>query len=397
MRDAATAEGEAMTNRRPTRRGMRIGALLTAATLCVSLALTALPTPALTQPAPQTNRHVDLTPKEKVARWGGGWLARQLEAHGGHLVSFGKPDLANTAYAVVSLHAAGVGAHASHLALRYLRAHLGTALKIRGHDAPGRVAYVILAAVSAGQNPTRFGGHDPRNNLVARLLRTARTAGHNEGLFGSQSPVYDGAFRQGIALAALAAAGRPASQPKVAAAIGWLKDQQCPNGMWVSFRARTSRKCPQANLQTFTGPDTNSTSMAVQGLAAYDKQPRRKLLLDRLHDIQSPDGGFPYLAKPGQPSDPNSTALSIQAILAVKAAPGSAAWMTHNNGPYRALASYQLRCQAPKPDRGAFYYPGSHDANVLATVPSVQASATATLPLPASHPSTVTPRVPCAA
>jgi hypothetical protein len=385
-----------MTNPLTTRRGMRVVSLLTAGMACASLAMIMLPTPAVAGSSPQTQRNVDLTPKEKVARWGGGWLARQIQANGGYVESFGKPDTANTAYAVVSLHAAGVGAHASQLALNYLRRHLGAALKTGGDDAPGRLGYVILAAVSAGRNPTRFGGTDPRNNLVTRLLRTARTAGRNKGLFGSQAPTFDGAFRQGIALAALAAAGRPASQAKVASAIEWLKDQQCPNGMWVSYRAKTGRKCPAVNLQSFTGPDTNSTGLAIQGLAAYDREPRRARLLERLHDIQSADGGFPYLAKPGQASDPNSTALSIQAILAVKAAPGSAPWMTRHSGPYRALASYQLRCGAPRPDRGAFYFPGSHDPNVLATVPSVQASASATLPVPASVPSAATPRLPCA-
>ncbi|MEP6527409.1 MAG: hypothetical protein ABJA86_09610 [Nocardioidaceae bacterium] len=388
-----------MTDPKTTRRGMRVGALLTAATVCASLALTGLPAPAggSAGAAPPSRRLSDWTPKQKVARWGGGWLARQIEANGGYVESFGKPDVANTAYAIVSLHAAGVGAHASQLALNYLRRHLGAPLKTGGEDAPGRLGYTILAAVSAGRNPTRFGGNDPRNNLVTRLLRTARTAGRNKGLFGSQAPTFDGAFRQGIALAALAAAGRPASQAKVASGIEWLKDQQCPNGMWASYRAKTGRKCPAVNPQSFTGPDTNSTGLAIQGLAAYDRQPRRARLLERLHDIQSADGGFPYLAKPGQASDPNSTALSIQAILAVKGAPGSAPWMTRHSGPYRALASYQLRCGAPKPDRGAFYFPGSHDPNVLATVPSVQASASATLPLTASVPSPATPRLPCAA
>jgi hypothetical protein len=386
-----------MTSPPTTRRGMRVVSLLTAGMACASLAMITLPTPAVAGSSLQTQRHVDLTPKEKVARWGGGWLARQIQANGGYVESFGTPDTANTAYAVVSLHAAGVGAHASQLALNYLRRHLGAALKTGGEDAPGRLGYTILAAVSAGRNPTRFGGNDPRNNLVTRLLRTARTGGRNKGLFGSQAPTFDGAFRQGIALAALAAAGRPASQAKVASGIQWLKDQQCPNGMWVSYRAKTGRKCPAVNPQSFTGPDTNSTSLAVQGLAAYDREPRRARLLDRLHDIQSRDGGFPYLAKPGQASDPNSTALSIQAILAVKGAPGSSTWMTRHSGPYRALASYQLRCGAPKPDRGAFYFPGSHDPNVLATVPAVQASASATLPLPASVPSPATPRLPCAA
>ena len=386
-----------MTSPRTMRRGVRVVSLLTVAAASASLALTALPAPAVAAASPPSQRQFDLTPKQKVARWGGGWLARQIEANGGYVDSFGKPDIPNTAYAIVSLHAAGVGANASQMALRYLRGHLGAALKVGGEDAPGRLGYAILAAVSAGRNPTRFGGDDPRNNLVTRLLRTARIGGRDKGLFGSQVPTFDGAFRQGIALAALAAAGRPARQPKVASAIGWLKDQQCANGMWVSYRAKTGRKCPAVNPQSFTGPDTNSTSMAVQGLAAYDSKPRRERLLHRLHDIQSRDGGFPYLAKPGQASDPNSTALSIQAILAVKGAPGSASWMTRHSGPYRALASYQLRCRAPKPDRGAFYFPGSIDPNVLATVPSVQASAAATLPLPASDPSAVTPRLPCAA
>ena len=49
-------------------------------------------------------------------------------------------------------------------------------------------------------SPTSFGG----TNLVARLLATQRTTGTDAGLFGAQDPTFDGAYRQGLALAALA-------------------------------------------------------------------------------------------------------------------------------------------------------------------------------------------------
>jgi hypothetical protein len=71
-----------MTNPPTTRRGMRVVSLLTAGMACASLAMIMLPTPAVAGSSLQTQRHVDLTPKEKVARWGGGWLARQRRPSG---------------------------------------------------------------------------------------------------------------------------------------------------------------------------------------------------------------------------------------------------------------------------------------------------------------------------
>jgi hypothetical protein len=314
------------------------------------------------------------------AGYGAGWLARQITANGGYLTNFGSPDLSDTAYAVVGLQAAGVGQSAITSAMNYLVRQVPN-LKDGGADNPGRLADVILAGTSAGKDVRHFGGKRAQNDLVARLLATARTSGRDKGLFGAADPKFDGASRQGLALAALAAAKVPSSNKTVASAINWLARQQCANGLWVSYRSSVTTSCPAADPNTFTGPDTNSTGLAAQGLAAYGKRPRQSAVLASLARVQSADGGFSFIAAPGQTSDPNSTALTIQAILAERGDPQAARWHKGHRGPYAALSSYQLGCSAPAADRGAFFFPGSSTPNVLATVQAVPAAAGKTLPV----------------
>ncbi|HEY5032656.1 MAG TPA: hypothetical protein VIJ54_09295 [Actinomycetes bacterium] len=358
-----------------------------ALSLAVVLAAPASAAPAATSTAPA---------RTTVAEWGGGYLARQIAANGGHLDSFGVADVVDTAYAVVGLHAAGVGRAASAQAIAYLKTQLGTAFVTNdGTDNPGNLAYFVLAAVSAGQDPRAFGGTTAKDNLVARLLATARTTGPDAGLFGTSDPSFDGAFREGTVLTALKAARIAPSNAKVVAAEAWLTRQQCADGLWTSYRADTSVACPAADPNTFAGPDTNSTGMAAQGLAAYAQYPKKFLLLKALRSIQSSDAGFPFLAIPGQPSDPDSTALSVQAILAEQGSPGAAVWTKGSATPYTALASYQLSCSDPVADRGAFFFPGDRSPSTLATVQAIPAMAGKTFPLPASLPSTATPRILC--
>ncbi|MBN6033809.1 terpene cyclase/mutase family protein [Amycolatopsis sp. 195334CR] len=314
--------------------------------------------------------------QQTVARHGAGYLARAITAGGGNLSA----DVTSTAYAVLGLHAAGVGRQAAQDGVAYLSTQLGEPLKgADGQDDPGRVAYVVLAAVAGKQNPRRFGGE----NLVDRLLATQRA----DGLFGSAAPTYDGAFRQGLALTALKAAKVPSTDARIAAATTWLTGQQCANGLWQAYRADTAVPCAPADPATFSGPDTNSTGMAVQGLAAYGKLPGAKKVLAALNAARSADGGFAFVAAPGQASDPNSTALAIQAIVAAGGQPGNA---------YAALASFQLGCTDPAADRGAFFYPGSRAVNLLATVQAVPAAAGKAFPLAPSTPSAAVPEVPCA-
>jgi hypothetical protein len=325
---------------------------------------------------------------------GAQWLANQIKANGGVLQSFGKPDPVDTAYAVIGLRANGVDKPASDQAIAALKTRIDTDLETGGHASPGAIAQYVLAALADGQDPRHFGGTGAQNNLVNRLLATARTTGVDKGLFGAAEPTFDGAFRQGLALAALEAAGVSAHDARVSAGIAWLTKQQCANGLWESYRARPAAvPCVPANPETFTGPDTNSTSMAVQGLAAWGKFPKQNTVLGSLRKSQSSDAGFPFVAAKNQPSDPNSTALVIQALLAEKSAPSAATWKKGTKTPYTALAGYQLSCASP--DFGAFDFPGSTAANVFATVQSVPAMAGKKLPVASSAASVVLGLTPC--
>ncbi len=374
-----------------TSRRLRIVAAgaLTAAALPLLSALPAAT--AATPPAP--------TASVQAARYGGGWLASLIISAGGHVPSDpanptgSAADAGATADAVVALHAAGVGRPAATAALRWLKGHFDAYVSGSGSgDDPGALAKVILAAHSAGVSVTAFGGTGPKSDLVARLRATQRTGGPDAGLFGRSDPTYDGAFRQGLALLALKAASRTSP-----AGIAWLRRQQCSNGGWVGYRANTSAACPAPDPATFSGPDTNSTALAFEGLHALGATPRYGAL-GFLASVQSRDGGFAYVAGRAQPADPNSTAVAIQAILAGGENPAAGRWVRSGKTPYNALLRFQLRCHDPVANRGAYYYDfgdGTRKPNVLATVQAVPAAAGATFPLRPSRPSSAVPTPPC--
>ncbi len=359
-----------------TRRGLRVLVLPAALAVTGLTATTALAAP----PAAAT----------KAASYGAGYVARHTTAGNGY-----GGDVTATAEAVLSLHAAGVGRAAATAGTTWLKGHLGAPVKTDGADNAGRLALVILAARAEGADVRHFGGSAPANDLVTRLLATGRSTGADAGLFGAQAPTFDGAYRQGLALAALKAAGVATGNAKVSKGIGWLTAQQCANGLWQGYRASVGTPCPAADPATFAGPDTNSTGVAVQGLAAYGRLPRAGTVLASLRTVQSADGGFPFLAAPGQASDPQSTALALQAVLAAGGSPASSAWTKGGATPYSRIVAFQLGCGDPVANRGAFFYPGSRAVNDMVTLQVVPALAGKTLPLVRSTPSTAVPTTPC--
>jgi hypothetical protein len=344
--------------------------------------------------APAVPAGADTATNTQRAQRGAQWLANQIRANGGYVTNFGKIDPVNTAYAVIAMRAAKVDKSASDAAIISLKKRIGPALQAAGHDSAGSLAHYIMASVADKQDPRHFGGTAAKNNLVNRLLATARRSGPDKGLFGVQDPTFDGAFRQGLALAALKAAHVSPKDARVVAGIAWLTAQQCKNGLWQPYRKSTKAACPAANPTTFTGPDTNSTSLAVQGLAAWGRRPNQKTVLTSLRTIQSPDGGFPFVAAKNQTSDPNSTALIVQALVAERSAPTDARWKKGAASPYTALGAYQLDCT--NPDFGAFWYPGTPtSANTFATVQAVPALAGKAFPIPLTTASTTVPLTPC--
>jgi LPXTG-motif cell wall-anchored protein len=333
-----------------------------------------------------------------AADYGAGWLARLITAAGGHVPTdptkptTSAPDASGTADAVLALHATGVGGAQADAALRWLQANYQGYVRVGGADVPGALAKLILVAHATGVDPRAFGA--PPTNLVARLLATRRSTGPDAGLFGSQDPTYDGSYRQGLALLALAAVGRSNT-----AAVRWLKSQQCADGGWLGYRADTSVPCPAPDPATFSGPDTNGTSLAFQGLRAVGAAPAADPLTF-FAAVQGDDGGWAYVGGRAAAADPNSTALVIQALLAAGEDPAAARWTRGGATPYAALLRFSLGCGAPAADRGAFWFDagdGTRKPNVLATVQSVPAAAGAFFPLAPSAPSSDVPTVPCAA
>ena len=321
---------------------------------------------------------------------GAGWLSRELTAEGfiPSPTDASQPDYANTANAVLAFAAAGVAKNQAEAALGYLEAHVDEAVQVGGADAPGSLATPILAVDALGGDPRSFGGED----LVERLLATQQTEGDDAGLFGSQDPSFDGVYRQGLSLMALAAVGVDND-----AAAQWLVEQQCDDGGWTAYRADTTVPCPPPSPSTFTGPDSNSTAVALSGLEAAGAEPTEDAVAF-LEATQSTDGGWAYIPADDQQSDPNSTALVIQALVAVGVDPAADPRFDAQAGdPITRLLSFQLGCEAAE-DAGAFFFPiaGSDPApNVLATVQAVPAAAGEAFPLDSPSLTTEQPSVPC--
>lgn len=305
-----------------------------------------------------------------AAGYGAAWIAAELDEQI-PMDSFGSPSWGVTLDAALALAAAEVGAAQVDAVWAAILADRDAAVSVGGADDPGRLARVILLAHALGEDP-RAVGDAPGDDLVTRLEATRRTGGADVGLFGAADPLYDGAFRQGYALAALVTAGATPD----ATAVQWLLGQQCvgaDDGAWMPYRADTSVPCAFDGA-LYVGPDTNATAAAITGLDAVGQGDEAIAeALDWLDSAQESDGGWAQLA--GFGTDPNSTALVLQALLAVDEA-GAARFADQGATPLAALLSFQLGCSSPAPDRGAFTFPGSNDApNSFATVQAVPAAA----------------------
>ncbi len=353
--------------------------LLTTAALGAALvvALAAAPAPATASSPPPALRQTG------AAQLGATWLAHQLTPAGDVPSSTmpGQPDLAATANTVLALAGAGVDPNGARTAVNFMGTHLSQYVTVSGADGPGQLAFLILDAHALGVDPRSFAGSD----LVARLLATQRQSGPDTGLFGVQDPSFDGAFRQGLALAALAAAG-VTSTAQTNAAVAWLTGQQCPDGGWTSY-ITVSNPC-SGNPSTFNGPDTNSTALAVEGLMGQGAlpAPARTNALAFIAGAQDADGGWSFfpntVATPGT-TDPDSTALVIQAVEALGQSPSAPAFVKAGGDPVTSLLSFQITSGS---GRGAFEFSTGGGPDELATYQAVPALAGVGLSFVAAFP-----------
>ena len=143
------------------------------------------------------------------------------------------------------------------------------------------------------------------------------------GLFGQQDPTYDGVYRQSASILGLAAVGITAPRP----AVTWLLRQQCDDGSFTGYRLDPTQACPEPDLVSYTGPDTNSTSMAIMALRALSarysgsaRDAQRKTVVKAaaqraatwLTRQQLSDGGWQWIS--GLGADATSTSMSLAAI-----------------------------------------------------------------------------------
>ncbi len=167
--------------------------------------------------------------------------------------------------------------------------------------------------------------------------------------------------------------------PLIKAADSWLLEQQCPDGGWTSYESKNN-PC-NGSPADFEGPDTNSTALAIQGLSAQgdlggsaDTNAHAFLV-----HSQDSDGGWGFepnsASAPGS-TDPDSTALVLQAILALGDSPTQPPFDRKAN-PVSVLESFQL---SSGDDKGAFTFPGVSGPNTLATYQAVPAVAGVVFP-----------------
>lgn len=341
--------------------------------VCLTLALAAAP--ATANAASPSASTLPSLPQVLSAQAGGNWLASQLTSQG-YIPTSSDPDTADlsaTANTILALASSGEDPAGAQKALSYMESNVNTYVEQDGSDGPSQLGLLILDAHALGADPTSFGG----TNLVSRLLATQQTSGPDAGLFGTEAQVEGysaGGYQQGLALAALAGVG-DTSGNQIDAADSWLHDQQCPDGGWTSYE--TADNPCNGSPADYEGPDTNSTSLAIMGLSAQGNLGAKdaKKALSFLVGAQDSDGGWGYepnaSGAPGS-TDPDSTALVIQAILALGKSPTESSFDEQSANPVATLESFQT---ASGSNAGAFTYPGLSGPNILATYQAVPAVA----------------------
>lgn len=240
-----------------------------------------------------------------------------------------------------------------------------SARQVRAACAVAAAAVVALPAISA-----------PATGAPSLAPTVSRAASSGDsGLYGAGDPTYDGVYRQSWAIIGLRSVG--ATVP--ARAVRWLTSQQCSNGGFQSYRATTATKCAASSATTFSGPDSNSTALAVMALRSVGQRTRADRAARYLATMQRPGGGFPYFK--GGASDANSTGLALASLR------GGSQTKATKKRIRRAttwLRSVQRRCAAGS-KRGLVPFQAGGPANFLA---SGQAALGLTTTLPARARST---------
>jgi hypothetical protein len=200
---------------------------------------------------------------------------------------------------------------------------------------PGACGELIQAVVAAGGDPSSFGGQDLLTLLDASYDTSTGEYGDGE------------AFTQALAIQGLVAAGEQVPS----AAIQFLIDAQDSDGGWDYLDLAGDS----------SGSDTNSTSTVLMALDAAGDHTDDSSALKWLATQQDSDGGFTYQTGPySVGSDPDSTALVVQAIVATGGDPFSATWTVGGDTPLGYLEANQNA-------DGGYTFPGNSGPDPFTT------------------------------
>ncbi|HNS53003.1 MAG TPA: prenyltransferase/squalene oxidase repeat-containing protein [Anaerolineae bacterium] len=212
----------------------------------------------------------------------------------------------------------------------------------------GDLSKLILALVAAGENPRLFGGVDSVDKLEALAGADGRIGGAADTFVSTLMSVI-----------ALKSVERPVSQ----ASLELIRTAQQDDGGWAWDGSAS------------TPSDTNTTAYAVQALLASGEPAGGDAVAKALayyEGIQNDDGGWPYQnpSDYGTATDANSTAVTVQALLAAGEDPAEGGWTSAlGTTPYDALDALQ---------NGSGAWSWKADApgdNLLATVQAAPARA----------------------
>ena len=338
-------------------------------------------------------------PTSQRAQRGAQWLANQIKANGGFVKNFGVADprqhrVRGDRDACGRRRQAGIG----HWRSATSRTKIGTQLQL---GRPGlrraRSRTTSWPSVADNQDPRHFGGTGAAEQPRRPAARHRAHDRARQGLVRRAGPDLRRRVPPGPRARRAQGGERPRERTRASSpGIAWLTQAAVherpvagvpgePDGLVPAGRTRT----------TFTGPDTNSTALAVQGLAAWGKRPSQATVLQSLdadpvgrrrlpvHRGAEPGVG-PELDRARDPGDHRREERTDRRR-------GGGRERTRRSP---RSASYQLGCTQPGLRR--VLVPGQHDApNMFATVQAVPALAGKTLPVARSTGIDDVPLTPC--
>jgi hypothetical protein len=218
----------------------------------------------------------------------------------------------------------------------------------------GGAAKYVLAWLAAGK-PAAIDG----TALLAKLNTHTNAGGYlgANGAFHNADPAVEtaNAYSQSLAVLADLAAGHALP----AHATGWLTCAQRTDGGF-GYAINDAKATPPPFCGD-TSSDTNDTAIILQALGRAAIASVDGAAESYLHSAQQTNGGFGFNA--AGPSDPDSDAGVIQALIAIGQDPAGAAWTVSGGGnPLTDMESF-----ADPHGSGGYVFPGNTGPDAFTT------------------------------